>query len=179
MRFRNTQQDVRFILSWFQEAFSSPSFKFFSSFVVGFIQLGKEGHTSSMVQSLARSFLARSLSSFTRFLGKNAWSLDEVLGGLSKTSSIPSRFKLAPSSFFFWTIRLLKRQERKCPVAPGVRITPRTWPVFLATNGFWRRSSINRLSCLFGLASTIPKGSPVETNPYPSSQTKVPQPFGP
>lgn len=80
MRFRNAQQDVRFILSWFQEAFSSPSFKFFSSFVVGFIQLGKEGHTSSMVQSLARSFLARSLSSFTRFLGKNAWSLDEVLG---------------------------------------------------------------------------------------------------
>jgi hypothetical protein len=80
MRFRNAKQEIQLILSWFQEAFSSPSFKLFSSFVVGFIQLGKEGHTSSMVQSLARSFLARSLSSFTRFLGKNAWSLDEVLG---------------------------------------------------------------------------------------------------
>lgn len=75
----NAKQDVRFILSWFQEAFSSPSFKLFSSFIVGFIQLGKEGHTSSMVQSLARSFLSRSLSSFTRFLGKNAWVVDEVL----------------------------------------------------------------------------------------------------
>jgi SRSO17 transposase len=79
MRFTNAKQDVQFILSWFQEAFSSPSFKLFSSFIVGFIQLGKEGHTSSMVQSLARSFLSRSLSSFTRFLGKNAWAVDEVL----------------------------------------------------------------------------------------------------
>ncbi len=72
MRFQNAKQDVQFILSWFEEAFSSPSFKLFSSFILGFIQLGKEGHTSSMVQSLARSFLSRSLSSFTRFLGKNA-----------------------------------------------------------------------------------------------------------
>ena len=78
MRFRNAQKDVRFILSWFQEAFSSPSFKLFSSFILGFIQVGKEGHTSSRVQSPARSFLSRSLSSFTRFLGKNGWSLDEV-----------------------------------------------------------------------------------------------------
>jgi len=79
MRFQNAKQDIQFILSLFQEAFSSPSFKLFSSFVMGFIQLGKEGHTSSMVQSLSRSFLARSLSSFTRFLGKNAWAGDEVL----------------------------------------------------------------------------------------------------
>ena len=79
MRFPNAKQDVLFILSWFREAFSSPSFKLFSSFIVGFIQLGKEGHTSSMVQSLARSFLSRSLSSFTRFLGKNSWTMDEVL----------------------------------------------------------------------------------------------------
>ena len=79
MRFQDAQQDVLFILSWFREAFSSPSFKLFSSFVLGFIQLGKEGHTSSMVQSLACSFLCRSLSSFTRFLGKNAWAMDEVL----------------------------------------------------------------------------------------------------
>jgi SRSO17 transposase len=79
MRFTNAKQDIQFILSWFQEAFSSPSFKLFSSFIVGFIQLGKEGHTSSMVQSLSHSFLSRSLSSFTRFLGKNAWAVDEVL----------------------------------------------------------------------------------------------------
>jgi SRSO17 transposase len=46
---------------------------------MGFIQLGREGHTSSRVQSLARAFLFRSLSSFTRFLGKNAWAVDEVL----------------------------------------------------------------------------------------------------
>jgi len=79
MRFQNAKQDVQVILSWFSEAFSSPSFKLFSSFIMGFIQLGKEVHTSSMVQSLARSFMLRSLSSFTRFLGKNAWDLDEVL----------------------------------------------------------------------------------------------------
>ena len=83
MRFLNAKQDVQFILSWFQEAFSSPSFKLFSSFILGFIQLGKEGHTSSKVQSLARSFLSRSLSSFTRFLGKNAYNgprnLDRVI----------------------------------------------------------------------------------------------------
>ena len=78
MRMPNAKQDVLFILSWFREAFSSPSFKIFSSFIVGFIQLGKEGHTSSMVQSLSRSFLSRSLSSFTRFLGKNAWAMDQV-----------------------------------------------------------------------------------------------------
>lgn len=79
MRMPSAKQDVLLILSWFREAFSSPSFKLFSSFIVGFIQLGKEGHTSSMVQSLSRSFLSRSLSSFTRFLGKNSWALDEVL----------------------------------------------------------------------------------------------------
>jgi hypothetical protein len=75
----SAKQDVLFILSWFRGAFSNPSFKLFSSFIVGFIRLGKEGHTSSMVQSLSRSFLSRSFSSFTRFLGKNSWDMDEVL----------------------------------------------------------------------------------------------------
>ena len=50
----------------------------FSSFIIGFIQLGKETHTSSMVQSLSFSFLHRSLSSFTRFLGQNVWAVEEV-----------------------------------------------------------------------------------------------------
>ena len=73
MGYQNARQDIRLILSWFSDAFSRPSFRIFSSFIVSFIQLGKEAHTSSMVQSLCRSSLFRSLSSFTRFLGKNAW----------------------------------------------------------------------------------------------------------
>jgi SRSO17 transposase len=79
MRFENAKSDVCFILSWFSGAFSRPSFKLFSSFIVGFIQLGKEVHTSSMVKTLSASFLEKSLSSFTRFLGKNRWEIDEVL----------------------------------------------------------------------------------------------------
>jgi hypothetical protein len=45
---------------------------------MGFIQLGKEVHTSSMVQSLTGSFFRRSVSSFTRFLGQNVWTVQEV-----------------------------------------------------------------------------------------------------
>ena len=79
MNIRNAKQDIQKLLSCFSEAFSRPSFKLFSSFVIGFIQLGKEVHTSSMVQSLSFSFLHRSLSSFTRFLGQNVWALEEVV----------------------------------------------------------------------------------------------------
>ena len=75
---RNAKQDIQELLSCFSEAFSRPSFSLFSSFVIGFIQLGKETHTSSMVQSLSFSFLHRSLSSFTRFLGQNVWAMEEV-----------------------------------------------------------------------------------------------------
>ena len=78
MRIQNARQDIRNILSFFSASFSRPSFKIFSSFIVSFIQLGKEVHTSSMVQSLAHSFLRRSLSSFTRFLGENVWTVEEV-----------------------------------------------------------------------------------------------------
>jgi len=80
MRIQNAKNDVWFILSWFSDAFSRPSFKLFSSFIISFIQLGKEVHTSSMVHSLSASFMQRSLSCFTRFLGKNAWALEEVMG---------------------------------------------------------------------------------------------------
>jgi hypothetical protein len=45
---------------------------------MGFIHLGKEAHTSAMVQSLSGSFLHRSLSSFTRFLGNHVWAVEEV-----------------------------------------------------------------------------------------------------
>jgi SRSO17 transposase len=78
MKIQNAKQDIQKLLSCFSEAFSRPSFKIFSSFITGFIQLGKEPHTSSMVQSLTYPFLHRSLSSFTRFLGQNIWALEEV-----------------------------------------------------------------------------------------------------
>jgi len=78
MRIENARQEIQNILSFFSESFSRPSFKVFSSFIISFIQLGKEVHTSSMVQSLARSFLRRSLSSFTRFLGESVWTVEEV-----------------------------------------------------------------------------------------------------
>jgi hypothetical protein len=82
MRFKNAKQDIQDILSWFSEAFSRPSFKLFSSFIISFIQLGKEGHSSSMVQSLTP--LSKSLSSFTRFLGKNRWDVDELVNSSLK-----------------------------------------------------------------------------------------------
>ena len=78
MKIQNAKQDIPKLLSCFSEVFSRPSFKIFSSFITGFIQLGKEAHTSSMVQSLTYPFLHRSLSSFTRFLGQNVWALEEV-----------------------------------------------------------------------------------------------------
>jgi len=78
MRIQDARQEIRNILSLFSENFSRPSFKIFSCFIIGFIQLGKEVHTSSMVQSLAHSFLHRSLCSFTRFLGENHWAVEQV-----------------------------------------------------------------------------------------------------
>ena len=78
MRIQNARQEIRNILSFFSGSFSRPSFKIFSSFIISFIQLGKEVHTSSMVQSVAHSFLRRSLCSFTRFLGKSVWTVEEV-----------------------------------------------------------------------------------------------------
>ena len=78
MEFPNAQNDVLSILSWFSQTFSRPSYKLFSAFIISFIQLGKEAHTSSLVRTLSGSFLQRSLSSFTRFLGKNAWTMEEV-----------------------------------------------------------------------------------------------------
>ena len=78
MRLQNGKKDLQSTLSWFSESFSRPSFKVFSSFIISFIQLGKEIHTSSMVKSLTSPFLHRSLSSFTRFLGQNRWAIEEV-----------------------------------------------------------------------------------------------------
>ena len=79
MRIENARQEIRTILSFFSESFSRPSFKFFSCFIISFIQLGKEVHTSSMVRSLAHSIMHRaSLSSFTQFLGEYRWTVEEV-----------------------------------------------------------------------------------------------------
>jgi hypothetical protein len=76
----NAKNDIENILSWFSEAFSSPSFKFFCAYVIGFIQLGREAHTSSTIQFLIRSTWERSLSSFTRFLADYVWDQEELVG---------------------------------------------------------------------------------------------------
>ena len=115
MRIPNAKQDVLFILSWFQEAFSSPSFKLFSSFIVGFIQLGKEGHTSSTVQSLARSFLSRSLSSFTRFLGKNRWDMDEVLATALQKFFHALKIKARSVVFLLLDDTIIQKTGKKIP----------------------------------------------------------------
>ena len=78
MRIQNARQEIQTILSFFSEHFSRPSFKFFSCFIISFIQLGKEVHTSSMVRFLVRHSMCRSLCSFTRFLGENKWSAQEA-----------------------------------------------------------------------------------------------------
>jgi hypothetical protein len=115
MRIPNAKKDVLFILSWFQEAFSSPSFKLFSSFIVGFIQLGKEGHTSSMVRSLSRSFLSRSLSSFTRFLGKNSWAMDEVLATALHKFFHSLKIKASSVVFLLLDDTIIKKTGKKIP----------------------------------------------------------------
>jgi SRSO17 transposase len=111
----NAKQDVLLILSWFREAFSSPSFKLFSSFIVGFIQLGKEGHTSSMVQSLSRSFLSRSLSSFTRFLGKNSWAMDEIWATALQKFFHTLKIKARSVIFLLLDDTIIKKTGKKIP----------------------------------------------------------------
>jgi SRSO17 transposase len=115
MRFKNAKQDVQFILSWFSEAFSRPSFKLFASFIIGFIQLGKESHTSSMVRSLARSFVLRSLSSFTRFLGKNVWTMDEVLATALQKFFETLKIKARSLVFLLLDDTLLPKTGKKIP----------------------------------------------------------------
>ena len=76
---KHAKTDIENILSWFSEAFSSPSFKFFCAYIIGFIQLGKEAHTSSTVQSLIQSTWERSLASFTRFLASYVWDQEGLI----------------------------------------------------------------------------------------------------
>ena len=115
MRTENARQEIQNILSFFSKNFSRPSFKIFSSFIISFIQLGKEVHTSSMVQSLARSFLHRSLSSFTRFLGENLWTAEKVtetaLYQFFRTLGITARDVL----FLIVDDTLVKKTGKKIP----------------------------------------------------------------
>jgi len=69
MEFKNAKEDIQSILSFFSETFSRPSFKIFSSFVISFIQSGKEAILLyGPIPHVSLS--SRSLSSFTRFLDK-------------------------------------------------------------------------------------------------------------
>jgi Transposase DDE domain len=115
MRIQNARQEICNILSFFAESFSRPSFKIFSSFIISFIQLGKEVHTSSMVQSLAHSFLRRSLCSFTRFLGESVWTVEEVtetaLGQFFQTLRITTRDVL----FLIVDDSLVQKTGKKIP----------------------------------------------------------------
>ena len=116
MRIHNARQEIWNILSFFSENFSRPSFKFFSSFIISFIQLGKEVHTSSMVRSLVHSVLPHpSLSNFTRFLGENRWTVEEVTGtalyGFFQTLRITARDVL----FLIVDDTLAKKTGKKIP----------------------------------------------------------------
>jgi hypothetical protein len=115
MRIQHAKQEIRTILSFFEDRFSRPSFKLFSSFIISFIQLGKEVHTSSMVQSLAHSFLRRSLCSFTRFLGESVWTVEELmeiaLGQFFQTLRITARDVL----FLIVDDTLVQKTGKKIP----------------------------------------------------------------
>jgi SRSO17 transposase len=115
MRIQNARQEICNILSFFSESFSRPSFKIFSCFIIGFIQLGKEVHTSSMVQSLTYPFLRRSLSSFTRFLGESVWTVGEfteiALHQFFQTLRITARDVL----FLIVDDSLVRKTGRKIP----------------------------------------------------------------
>ncbi len=115
MEIKNAKEDIQFILSFFSETFSRPSFKIFSSFVISFIQSGKEAHTSSMVQSLTHPFLCRSLSSFTRFLGQNIWAMEEIAQVALSQFFHHLRIKTHSVLFLIVDDTLAKKTGRKMP----------------------------------------------------------------
>jgi len=115
MKIQNAKQDIPELLSCFSEAFSRPSFKIFSSFITGFIQLGKEPHTSSMGQSLTYPFLHRSLSSFTRFLGQNIWALEEVAQVALEQFFDTLRIKTHSVLFLIIDDTLVQKSGKKIP----------------------------------------------------------------
>ena len=115
MGFQNAKADLQLILSWFSDSFSRPSFKLFTSFLVGFIQLGKEAHTSSMVQSLSLPFLHRSLSSFTRFLGQSIWVMEEVVEAALHQFFHTLQIKASSVLFLIIDDTLVQKTGKKIP----------------------------------------------------------------
>jgi hypothetical protein len=115
MKIENAKQDIQKLLSCFSEVFSRPSFKIFSSFIIAFIQLGKETHTSSMVQSLSFSFLHRSLSSFTRFLGQNVWAMEEVAETALEQFFYTLRIKAHSVLFLIVDDTIVQKSGKKIP----------------------------------------------------------------
>lgn len=113
MELNNAKQDIQDILSFFTDIFSRPSFAFFSSFIISFIQLGREVHTSSMVQSLTP--LSKSLSSFTRFLGKNSWDGEELVN--SSLTHFFSSLHIHSRSVVFFILddTMVRKSGRKIP----------------------------------------------------------------
>ena len=157
MRIENAKNDIQNILSWFSEAFSSPSFKFFCAYVIGFIQLGKEAHTSSTVQSLIQSTWERSLSSFTRFLADYVWDQENLVRTAVEHFFKTLKIKTGSVLFFVVDDTLSEKTEKRSPGADGIKIMPTRWPMSLAINGSFRPCSIKTSSFPFGPNSIIPK----------------------
>lgn len=136
-------------------------------FIIDFVQLGKEIHTSSMVQSLGRSFLHQSLSSFTR----DSWA--RVFGPWRRSPNSPCINSLRPcesppgmSCFLSWMIALSRRQEKRFLAVVGIRIMPKTWPMSWAINGCQMRKSLEILTIQHSVvASRVP--SPKRNNYTP------------
>lgn len=160
MGFKNAKQDIQDILSWFNDAFSRPSFKLFSSFIISRVppgcQLGKEVHTSSLVQSLAPGYPkgARSLSSFTRFLGKNLWEAEELVSSSLKHFFSSLHIHSRSVLFLILDDTIARKTGKKIPhpegARVGIKIIPRIWLMSLVINGCCRLCFIEIFSCPSG-----------------------------
>ena len=95
---------------------------------------------------------------FTRFLGKNAWARDEVLALAFQKFFQTLKIKARSVVFLLLDNTIIKKTGKKIPGCAWYRDHAQNLLMSLATNGFWRPSSIKRLPCPWGPASTIPKG---------------------
>ena len=178
MNMQHVKHDIQTILSCFSEAFSRPSFKIFSSFVMGFIHLGREAHTSAMVQSLSCSFLHRSLSSFTRFLGNHVWAVEEVAE--IAVQQFFHRLNIKAQALLFLIIddTLAPKRGSTSRDVPGIKIMRITWPMSLVTNGCSRLCSIGTSCCRWGLNSITPRvlkdvGRSVPRSPWQKASSVI------
>ncbi len=87
----------------------------FSSFVLSFIQLGKEPHTSSMVRARTHTFFRRALCSFTRFLGDSVWAIDEITETALDQFFNQLRIGVRDVLFLIVDDTLLKKTGKKIP----------------------------------------------------------------